>query len=97
MSILADVLMILGCTLTTLAVAGVLRFPRAHARIHAAAEAVLGVYLVLAACATAGGALTARALLVASLLVVSAPVSGHVLARLETLRMEERAEERDPG
>ena len=90
---LGDALAVGGTAFATLAVAGVLRFPRAHAQIHAAAATAIAIVVVLGACVLAGGPLAARAVLVAAFLLISAPVSAHALARLEALRLANEPED----
>ncbi len=85
-----EALLILGTIMAALAVVCMLRFERPLAKIHAAATAAFGVLVALAGCALTGGALGVRALLVAVLLIPTAAVSVHVLARLELLLTDDR-------
>ena len=63
----------------TLGVAGLARMPSLQLRLHAAAKVgAVGVVLLSVAAALAGVGL--RALLVAAFVLVTAPVSSHVLA-----------------
>lgn len=81
---LVDLVVLLGVGLMSLAVFGALRLPVVFARIHAASKTlVFGVVLVLAGALGSGdGGIIARAVLVAVLLLLTAPVSSHALAWL---------------
>lgn len=68
-----------GCTL---GVAGMARLPDVYGRIHAAGKTlVLGVVSVLLAGVFLGGTVAARSLLTAAFVLVSMPLTSHVLAR----------------
>jgi multicomponent Na+:H+ antiporter subunit G len=89
-----DLLALTSCAATTLAIAGTIRLPDAFAKIHAASKAVvLGAQLMLLACIPAGeGPLIFRALLVALLLLLTAPIGSNALGRLEARLREEGRE-----
>jgi multicomponent Na+:H+ antiporter subunit G len=84
----ADALVLLGLAGTSLSVLGALRLPDTFARIHASSQGVvLGVGLVLAATATvADPELASRAALVMLALLLTTPVSTHLLVRLAARR-----------
>ena len=90
---LADALVVLGVTIMTIGVYGVIRMPDIYTRQHAASKSVfVGVVsLCLASVVTGDAAIVARVFLIAILLLVTTPVSAHVIARgayLEGQRME---------
>lgn len=95
-----DALTLFGTVILTLAVVGTARLPNTFARLHAAGQGlVFGVVVVLVATiATGDAALILRALLVAALLVITTPVSAHVLALAESRRRDgDRAQRDTPG
>ena len=90
---LADALVVLGVTIMTIGVYGVIRMPDLYTQLHAASKSVfVGVVsLCLASIVTGDAAIVARVFLIAILLLVTTPVSAHVIARgayLEGQRME---------
>lgn len=92
---LADALVVLGVIVMTLGVYGIIRLPDTYARLHAASKVVsLGVVsLLLASTVTGDPAVIFRVALIAAFLVVTTPVSAHVVARaayLQGERMESR-------
>lgn len=82
---LADVIVVTGVLVLTLAVYGVMRLPDTFARIHSASKAAaLGVMILLVASFTSAQAdLSVRALVVVLFLSITAPVGSHAVARLE--------------
>ncbi len=80
---LADVLVVLGVFVMTVGVYGVIRMPDTYTRLHAASKAVfLGVVSLLVASAVTGDEeIILRAVLVAAFLILTTPVSAHVIAR----------------
>lgn len=87
---LADALVFLGVVVMTIGVYGVIRLPDTYARLHAASKVVvLGVIsLLLASTATGDPAFVFRAVLIGAFLVLTTPVSAHVIARAAYLRGE---------
>ncbi len=90
---LADALVVLGVTIMTIGVYGVIRMPDLYTQLHAASKSVfVGVVsLCLASIVTGDTAIVARVFLIAVLLLLTTPVSAHVIARgayLEGQRME---------
>lgn len=85
--LVADALVVLGLLIATVAVYGVARLGDPLDQLHAAGKAAfLGVVALLGAAAlTVGGAAAARALLIALLLTLTAPVGAHAVAQM-TLR-----------
>ena len=84
----ADALVVFGLVVVTLAVAGLFRMPTTRLRLHAASKAsAVGLLPIAIAGAMGGGGV--RALLVWLLVIVTAPVTAHVLALV--------AEETDEG
>jgi multicomponent Na+:H+ antiporter subunit G len=87
---LADALVVLGVVVMTLGVYGIIRLPDTYARLHAASKVVsLGVVsLLLASTVTGDPAVVFRVALIGAFLVVTTPVSAHVVARAAYLRGE---------
>jgi multicomponent Na+:H+ antiporter subunit G len=80
----AAIFMIVGSLLSALAVLGLLRFPDVYTRLHAASKAgPLGAGLILLAVgvASADWAVVVRCVLGFLFLVLTSPVSAHLLAR----------------
>src|SRR5690606_26875108 len=81
---LAAALMLAGALFSLLAAFGVLRLPDLYMRLHAASKAgVVGAGMILLAVAVSSfdAALALRAVLGIVFLVLSTPVSAHLLAR----------------
>ena len=77
-------LLILGSLMSTIAVLGILRFPDIYTRLHAASMAgPLGAGLILLGVAFASGdwAVAVRCVLGLFFLILTSPVSAHLLAR----------------
>ncbi len=87
---LADVLVLLGVLVMTLGVYGMVRLPDAYTRLHAAGKAVfLGVMpLLLASALTGDPGVILRVILIAFFLLVTTPVSAHVIGRAAYLKGE---------
>jgi len=84
MTIAGGVLVVVGALFCFLAALGVLRFPDVFTRMHAATKAgVIGAGLILlgAAVASVDTAIILRALVGLIFLVLTGPVSAHLLAR----------------
>lgn len=84
MSYVAAVLMLIGSLLSALAALGILRFPDIYTRLHAASKAgPLGAGLILLAVGFASGdwSVAVRCVLGFLFLVLTSPVSAHLLAR----------------
>ena len=90
---IADALVLLGVVVMTIGVYGVFRMPDVYTELHAASKAVfLGVaVLLVASSATGDAAIMARAALIGVFLVLTTPVSAHVIA-LAAYRQRERME-----
>jgi len=86
----ADALVFLGILVTTIGVYGVARLPDTYARLHAASKMVfLGVMpLLLASALTGGREVIPRVILIAFFLLVTTPVSAHMIGRAAYLRGE---------
>ncbi len=80
---LADALVVLGLFVMTVGVYGVIRMPDTYTRLHAASKAVfLGVIsLLVASVVTGDEEIILRAALIAVFLMLTTPVSAHVIAR----------------
>ena len=80
---LADALVLLGVAIMTIAVYGVIRMPDLYTKLHAASKAAfLGVVsLCLASVVTGESDIIARVVLIAALLLLTTPVSSHVIGR----------------
>ena len=88
---LADALVILGLLVMTISLVGVLRMPELYTSLHAWSKAtVLGVAPLLLAAGVESQTILLRGLLVLGFLVLTAPVSSHVIARAHW-RKEQRA------
>lgn len=87
---LADALVVFGVAVITLGVYGIIRLPDTYARLHAASKIVfLGVIsLLFASTVTGDPAVIFRVALIAAFLLVTTPVSSHVVARAAYLRGE---------
>jgi multicomponent Na+:H+ antiporter subunit G len=80
---LADALVVLGVFVMTVGVYGVIRMPDTYTRLHAASKAVfLGVIsLLVASVVTGDEKIILRAALIAAFLILTTPVSAHIIAR----------------
>ncbi len=87
---LADALVVLGVFVITIGVYGMVRMPDTYTRLHAASKAVfLGVISLLAASGVTGDPdIIFRAILIAAFLLLTTPVSAHVIARAAYFRRE---------
>ena len=87
----ADVLVVFGVLVMTVGVYGVVRLPDTYLRLHAASKMVLlGVMPLLLASALAGGFdVVARVALIAFFLILTTPVSSHMIGRAAYLRAEQ--------
>jgi multicomponent Na+:H+ antiporter subunit G len=88
MSYAAAALMLIGAFFCAVAALGVLRFPDIYTRLHAASKAgPLGAGLILLSVAFASEDvnIAVRSVLGLVFLIVTAPVSGHLLARAARL------------
>ena len=85
---IADVLVVLGTFVMTVGVYGIIRMPDVYTRLHAASKAVfLGVIsLLLASVVTNDAEIIFRAMLIAVFLILTTPVSAHVIARAAFLK-----------
>ena len=85
----AEVLILIGSAFVLLAAIGVLRFPDFYTRLHASTKLVtlggIGIFGGSAIAFSADGA-TARVLLIAVFYLVTAPLSGYMIARAGYLR-----------
>jgi multicomponent Na+:H+ antiporter subunit G len=84
LSYIAGVLIVAGAAFGFLAALGVVRLPDLYTRLHAASKAgVVGAGLIFAAIGFASGdpAVTLRAVFGVSFLLLTTPVSAHLLAR----------------
>ena len=80
----AAVLLLIGSLLSAVAALGILRFPDVYTRLHAASKAgPLGAGLILLAVAFAAAdwAIAIRCVLGLFFLILTGPVSAHLLAR----------------
>lgn len=81
---LAAALLLAGSLLAAIAALGILRFPDVYTRLHAASKAgPLGAGLILLAVACMAGdwAIAVRCVLGFVFLILTSPVSAHLLAR----------------
>jgi multicomponent Na+:H+ antiporter subunit G len=86
----ADALVVLGILVMTIGVYGVVRMPDTYTRLHVASKMVfLGAMPLLLASALAGGQDVAlRVILIAFFILLTTPVSAHVVGRAAYLRGE---------
>jgi multicomponent Na+:H+ antiporter subunit G len=80
---LSDALVLLGLTVMTFGVVGIVSMPDIFTKQHAASKSVfLGVCSILVAVAISGNlAFTARAVLIGALLILTTPVAAHEIAK----------------
>lgn len=78
-----DVFVILGVTVMTLGVIGIIRLPDLYTKLHGASKSVfLGVMvLAISGMAVAEGRIITRLLLICFTLMITTPVAAHVLGR----------------
>ena len=84
MTVLGAIFILVGATFAALAGVGVLRFPDLYTRLHAASKAgAVGVGFVLLGAGFASGdlATVARCVFGLVFLILTSPVSAHLLAR----------------
>ncbi len=86
----ADVLVVLGLLVMTVGVYGVVRMPDTYTRLHVASKMVfLGAMpLLLASALTGGREVILRVILIGFFLLVTTPVSAHMVGRAAYLRGE---------
>jgi multicomponent Na+:H+ antiporter subunit G len=88
--LLADALVLFGVLVMTVGVYGVVRMPDTYTRLHAASKTVvLGMMPLLLASALAGDrGVVMRVILIGLFLLVTTPVSAHMVGRAAYLRGE---------
>ena len=86
----ADALVILGISVMTLGVYGVIWMPDVYNKLHAASKVVfLGIIsLLVASAATGDPAFVYRVALIGAFLLLTTPVSAHVIGRAAYLRQQ---------
>ena len=91
-----DCFVILGMSVMTLGVIGIIRMPDLYTKLHAASKSVfLGVMvLAVSGLATAESGIVSRLILICLTLIITTPVASHVLGRAGHL-MHERMD--SPG
>ena len=87
---LADALVVIGVFVVTIGVYGMIRMPDTFTKLHAASKAVfLGVISLMAASTFTGEPeIILRVLLITFFLLVTTPVSAHVIGRAAYFRNE---------
>ena len=85
-----DALVLLGLCALTVGVYGVIRMPSTFLKVHASSKAVfLGLIPMLAAAAVTGDlAMIYRAVLIATLLLLTTPISAHAITKAAYQRSE---------
>ena len=85
---IADALVVIGVFGMTVGIYGIVRMPDVYNRLHAASKVVfLGVILLLlASVVTSDATIILRAVLIGAFLVLTAPVSAHVVGRAAFLK-----------
>lgn len=88
-NVVAEVMVLVGCVFLLLAAIGIFRFPDFYTRLHASTKLVtlggIGIFGGSAIAFSAEGA-AARVLLIAGFYLVTAPLSGYMIARAGYLR-----------
>jgi multicomponent Na+:H+ antiporter subunit G len=88
-NVVAEVMVLIGCLFLLLAAIGIFRFPDFYTRLHASTKLVtlggIGIFGGSAIAFSAEGA-AARVLLIAGFYLVTAPLSGYMIARAGYLR-----------
>ena len=86
----ADALVVVGILIMTIGVYGVVRMPDTYTRLHVASKMVfLGAMpLFLASALTGGQEVTLRVILLAFFVLLTTPVSAHMVGRAAYLRGE---------
>jgi multicomponent Na+:H+ antiporter subunit G len=103
-ALVADLLVLVGLVVVTIAMYGVVRFPDAYLQLHASGKAAfVGVASLLLAAALSGDPATAaRVALIVVLLAITTPVASHAIAqaahhRGEPMHSPEAIDESDSG
>ena len=88
--LLADALVVLGVLVITVGVYGIIRMPDTYTRLHAASKTViLGMMpLLLASALTGDIGMILRVILIGFFLLLTTPVSAHMVGRAAYLRGE---------
>ncbi len=88
--LLADALVVLGVLVMTVGVYGVVRMPDTYTRLHAASKTIiLGMMPLLLASALIGDrGIVLRVILIGLFILVTTPVSAHMVGRAAYLRKE---------
>lgn len=91
--IIVNILVLLSCVIMTLAVVGIMRMPDVYTKLHGASKSLfLGVVLLcIAASVIATDVMNMRLWLIGILVVITTPLSSHVIGRGAYL-MNERME-----
>lgn len=78
-----DALVILGVSVMTLGILGIIRMPDIYTKLHGASKSVfLGVMvLALSGMVIADGSIVARLILISITLLITTPVASHVIGR----------------
>ena len=86
----ADALVALGILVMTIGVYGVVRMPDTYTRLHVASKMVFlgAIPLLLASALTGGREVTLRVILIAFFILLTTPVSAHMVGRAAYLRGE---------
>ena len=78
---LADALVLLGMAVMTTGVYGLFRMPDIYTKLHAVSKAVVLGAIAIASLASGQAAIIDRVLLISGLLLLTTPVSAHVIGR----------------
>lgn len=92
-AIFFDVMLLLSLTVMTLGIVGILRMPDIYTKLHGASKSVfLGIVLLsLSATVVSTPEMTSRIILIALLVVMTTPISSHVIGHA-AYKMQERME-----
>lgn len=92
-AVVFDIMLIVSCAVMTLGIVGIVRMPDTYTKLHAASKSVfLGVVLLcMSATVVATDAMVYRIVLIALLVVLTTPISSHVIGRAAYL-LHERME-----
>jgi multicomponent Na+:H+ antiporter subunit G len=83
LEVVASILLLLGLSLATIGMYGLLRMPDIYHQLHAAGliTGISVILVLLASLATGNAAIITSAILVIAFVLVTAPLSGHAIAQ----------------
>lgn len=86
-----DIMLLVSCAVMTLGIIGILRMPDVYTKLHGSSKSVfLGVVLLcISSSVIATPAMNMRLILIALLVVITTPLSSHVIGRAAYLMHEQ--------